>query len=472
MRREVSYTDTTIGAVWFNIHVPPSPSSDLANILRLAAAPATKAVKDELIAAVRNHVDEHHWPLRAHEWCHVLQAFAYPALYLRSLRELRVVQQTLDSLQGSGEIKRPFKVLLDPDWLATIRGPQEHVYRLHFEADNTFVLEPASADSPSTIDDITETDLLESDAMIFQFKVERRGEGTGKEFADWLRQPRHYARAFKLAARYLGESNAFVALPALVRSSYETTWPVTAFAHLIELILQSPSDLPMQIGVDRLYDFLSFSLTKNLPSPSQGPDSREPGRQEEFVYLDVDALGRLADQGEYSPLTPYVRTFLARRKADSDYPRWLFHPHEFFTGRDVLAGVSGIDEYRPVISITRILHPEIRLGQSVLEVAPAFADKPWPPLPEMTYQQYLVDWIRYKELVFEMATPAYEGYGHSCPHTACQWHDTSLCRKWATIPKRYEDCWFPQWFSVATLHTLEGQGPDKYLRPLTKEEEG
>jgi len=470
-RMEVSYTDTTVGVVCFNLHAAQETSKAFTKIRRAAlAADRSRAAKEALAGMVQEFVEAHYWRLRAHEWCHILQGFTYPALYLRSLRELEFVHAVLNHVRSAADIQRPFRFESDPEWLATIRGPQEHIYRLWFD-DKTFVMEPGDRGSP-TREDVSETDLLESDAMIFQYKVEIGDEGTGQDFDRWLLQPRHYARAYKLVARHLGSQNAYVALPALVRASYETTWPVTVFAHLLELTLQTETNLPSQVGLDDYYQGLSRFVQTNIPRASDGPSPEEPSREEPLARLDDDALAVLADKGRYSPLTPYVKQYLERRVTfrGSDYPRWLFHPQEFLKPNAVRAGDDGPDSFRPLLTRTRVVDPAYRPGQSILEFAPEIRGRPWPFLPQMTYEQFVMDSLRYKQLAFEITVSRYRDIPHWCPHTQCEWHDLYLCRRWAQVPKEYRTCWFPKWFEVATLHTLGYQCGEKYLRPLTKEE--
>ena len=56
----------------------PANRSRAADQIR-AARPEFRQYESELLT----YLETHHSSLMAHEWCHILQALAYPALYLR-----------------------------------------------------------------------------------------------------------------------------------------------------------------------------------------------------------------------------------------------------------------------------------------------------------------------------------------------------------------------------------------------------
>src|SRR5262245_27898935 len=95
----ISYADTTIGAIFFNI----TPRAEGAEVESIRAAahrgdasqePSSPLVSD-YFSQLALYIDKYHHSLVVHEWFHILQAITYPALYLRSLRELRLVVKIL-----------------------------------------------------------------------------------------------------------------------------------------------------------------------------------------------------------------------------------------------------------------------------------------------------------------------------------------------------------------------------------------
>jgi hypothetical protein len=86
---------------------------------------------------------------------------------------------------------------------------------------------------------LTETDLLEEDASVFQYRTEIGTSGTGAGYSRWLKEKARYTMTFALLRRIFGAEDAFLALSPLVRAAYSTTWPMTTFMALLNMVLKS-----------------------------------------------------------------------------------------------------------------------------------------------------------------------------------------------------------------------------------------
>lgn len=84
-------------------------------------------------------------------------------------------------------------------------------------------------------------------------KAEIGAEGTGKGYRRWIREPQRprYSTTFNFLARVLGEENAYVALPALVRAAFCTTHPLEVFASLVAMTVRWEINWPTYMGIDK-----------------------------------------------------------------------------------------------------------------------------------------------------------------------------------------------------------------------------
>jgi hypothetical protein len=363
---------------------------------------------------------------------------SYPALYLRALREFRFAYELMDNLRS---IDEPVAVRITPmrSWDIGLRAPTEAVYRLTVESASTVALAVGDPNDPRP-GELTETGLLEEDASIFQYKVEIDSFGTAAGYRQWLRERGRYTTAFRLLSRLMDPETAYIALPALVRAAFQTTWPVTIFASLVEWILKHGLAYVPAVGVDSTYRVLMESLSTTLPTAT--PSSLE-GFDEDAALLGSDAWPTLLAENEIHPLRPLVMKLWQDRQDADRVLASLFHPDREFDRRGGGASAE-LQAYWPPVTMVRVVHDDVRLGDTIVIPTPdLIGAKPFPTW-DRSYADYVVELITMKEFAFNLAG-YYGDAAHNCTHDTCPIHATGVCRRWMSIPKEFDACSFPGW---------------------------
>lgn len=109
-------------------------------------------------------------------------------------------------------------MMLSPEWRETFYAPTT-LYRLGGSREAGVSIDPCDPRDRRG-NDLSESDLIEEDASIFQYKVEIGADGTGQGYARWLHEKHRYTMVFKFLSRLLGPENAYTALPPLVRADF------------------------------------------------------------------------------------------------------------------------------------------------------------------------------------------------------------------------------------------------------------
>lgn len=455
-----SYADTTVGVVFFNIR--PGERDGIADQLAAAVRDSQEdpEARRRYETAVGAYLESHHLPLLAHEWCHILQAVAYPSLYLRCLRELQLCRTILLAAQAAdGELTLP--LVLSDDWLDTLFAATM-LLRLTLE-ENGSVSIAAADPADRRPNDLTETDLLEEDASIFQYKVEIGGPGTGAAYSRWLRERGRYTMTFRFLSRALGEEAAYQGLPALVRASFSTSLPLVAFAHLVGFTRQAGAELA-EAGADLYYEILAGVVEDwGLPTDPVRPD--RPLTEVDFSRFDETARRVLIEEDDgMHPLAVLARHAWVERD-EPTLTDFLFHPDRFYDRR-TRSFAEEVLPYLPPMILVRVLKPEIALSDSVYVTSAEFVNRP-APLTAPSWERHFIELIAVKRLAFSLATRVYAALPHNCHHEACPLYPWDLCRQWVSIPKAFEECGFPGFLERATNHRLDpAQG---VLEPLPQE---
>lgn len=226
-----------------------------------------------------------------HEWGHILQCVYYPYLYLRSARELALIDKIGIDLRRSDEPLRAHSVHLQDDVLEELHLDSAD-FRFSEAAELGFVVGSPTGEKRGA-QDISEIDLLEEANSFFEFSTISDPNATAADYERWLRSGAKYTRTYKLLARKFGSQFAYNMLPPLVAASYHTTYPVSAFAALLR-------DRDVNVGV---YEELSGDLIESLlvgklsrSGPRLSTDTnvlfRSP-TDDEFAFLDAETMKNL-----------------------------------------------------------------------------------------------------------------------------------------------------------------------------------
>ena len=445
--RVASFADTTLGAVVFNIETQGrGPLSDdlVASALRRKES---ATARQEYIDGAFNYLTAHHWPLVVHEWGHILQALASPAVYLRCARELVLTVGLLSNLRNSAQ-PVGLRTQLQQDWRSLLYGPTTLIYRIGVR-ENGLSLERGDPQDRRP-NDITETDVLEEEISIFQYKVEIDAEGTGAGYGRWLQERGRYTMVFKFLARLLGPESAYVALPALARVAFSTTWPVNTFATLLARTVGHDATLPESLGLDGYLDVMRAEAEATLPRARPGPAS---AFDEENGLIESEAFRDLVDSYRPHPLRPLRQALVADER--EDFPASvLLHPHAYFDRRAQAPTDDELWKLWPPMTIIRLIDPRLRVTDGILSVAPALMTAESTFIDGMTNPRYLTELFKQKQLTFSLAgllddQPPY------CPHSACPIYPTGVCKAWMELPDDYAHCSFPEWLRWTAYRSVD-----------------
>jgi hypothetical protein len=409
--------------------------------------------RQEFMDLVMSWVQAEHYPLMAHEWGHVLQAVSHPALYLRCLREYSAVCTVVDVLRKDRySVSPPFTP--SQPWGTELIWPTIPL-RISVEEG----LPEVDMAEPDWLlpCDLSEADLLEDAASIFQYKAEIGTQGSAEGYRRWLEEPgRHrYGRTFNLLSKLLSPADAYVALPCLVMAGYLTSLPVHGFASALAMTVREAPAPPAKMGIDLYWQYLEDCLKASLPV-GNCPDPRRPLHEEGDHRL-VDRAGMLwlADQFPEHPLSPLVKRAWADEAEVQQIQDAILHPYRAFD-RGERNAHEWVETYRPPITSFRILG-DMRLEDSLLLFSPTLLESVGPggEKGEESWLSYLFDLIGIKAFVFAAATPILRSLPHNCDHQDCPMYGYELCRGWLHIPARFEECNFPDWLRRVALREMD-----------------
>lgn len=446
----ISYADMAIGAIFFNL--PAAFPDEVRDILSAAQNRHTsEKARMEYVERVLRYVENFHRTLLVHEWCHILQAISYPALYMRCCRELHFVTRTLSELRKIDQ-EMPLQLRPSEEWKTTIDMPVLF-YRILIDENGKVKLTQGDSSFPLETD-LTESHLLEEDASVFQYKVEIGSEGTGSSYRQWLKERSRYTMVFRYLRSILGEENAYVALQPLVRTAFSTTWPMPTFANLLGWTIRNGKSFPTDLGTESYFLFLQNSVKESATFKRDVPSVYDPATKDQLSYLGDSEFRSVIEGTEYHPLHLLAKTLHDKGTSSKESTDLLSSPYRAFP-RDQHNVSDEIMEYFPPLTFFRIIDPRVSTGESLSMVAPRFAGKRLPFLQEMTYHEYLIEMMNEKHLVWSMLTNYLDSDPHNCYHTTCPFYPANLCRRWPKIPRSFDDCEFPEWFARVTGHNLD-----------------
>lgn len=447
--RAQSHLDTTVGFVF--LHVSPGNTSGLLDLLEEARAHRKSSLqeREHFKYLLREKVHEQHFDLLVHEGAHLLQALTHPALFLRCQREFSAVTTVIDELRKiDGKVPLPLR--LETGW-STELGWSALPLRVEIDAAGLPSVEPSESRWPMP-NDLSEVDLLEGSASICEFKVSVGGDGSSKQYEEWLGERYRYPKVFRYVAKLLSPEDAYVALPGLVMTAHESNWPVHAFISLLAMTIKEAPVPPARMGVDRYRAFLEQSFAESLAA---GPPPDPRGRMEdqgEQRRIDREGMLDLAARIPTHPLVPLVERAWGKKGEVERLRDAVLHPAKAFDRREN-GYRDWMKPYRPPVTAIRVYGEGFGPSDTTLEISDLLLERE-PPEGFPTWPDFLVELIRIKSFVFSAATEYNSVLEHNCPHERCAFHRFDMCRTWLNIPERSRDCNFPKWVEKTASRRL------------------
>jgi hypothetical protein len=378
-----------------------------------------------------------------HEWGHIIQNVMYPYLYLRSVRELGTVDFLLSKFQQD---ERP---AISTNWsvsreLIESMSMDIALFRIVIAEDETVSIDAPSA-GPRGRNDISEVDLIEEANSIFEFKVELGDYGSGEDYHNWLKKgSRGYTRVYRLLSKLLGRQYAYELLPPLVTASYYTTYPVTAFASLLEHILRHRNDFNVASPTEAEAYLVDRLIATFGTESTDIPKLRRLAADDTFAFVGERAMRQYISESEHHPLNLLAqRVWTARSAAGRG---WIYHPHQFIRrgGHSVR---NEIADLQPPFTFLVYDSDEVPLGFALFLLSDIYRDRKVSsqvdPECETEFATYLEMLLFRRVLIQSLLRDPQESRGKFCHHEECDYFNSGLCDEYLRIPDVASDCAFP-----------------------------
>lgn len=391
----------------------------------------------------------------------MLQLATYPFLFLRSARAARVMAAAPGYLaEHPGRYQLPLRLEMDELWRDS-RVLSTFGFRASV-IDNEVHVSPGLSDGIGR-GILTERDLLEEDATVFQYRAEISARGSGRSYRNWLRERPRYSRLFSFLATHVGDDAALRLLPILVRIAYRTTRPLegffSSFATVLHFELAEHWDDEQELedilerarrgAVDHLGD---DDLT------IQKPELEDPAG-----WIDDEVFTALVERYQQLPIAPLARINLLGTDKQREHAREALRmPWQFFN-RYTGAIDDRLGDYFPPAMTIALDDPGFPRGSTLLWISPLLRESEF-PVDGRTYSDWLNVFLKGRILSRALQSGS-TGPNEQCPHVTCGYHSSGLCRGWMTVPKAAADCEFPEFLARITNHRLSADG--RVLEPIT-----
>ena len=395
-----------------------------------------------------------HRSLMNHEWAHVLQLTSYPFLFLRAARSARMMVGPARYLAGHpGRHELPIRFEMDEQWMwSSMLGTFGFVATVMADS---VQIDPVA---PGTIRRgvLTERDLIEEDATVFEYRSEIAARGRGTAYRNWLRERPHYSRLFSFLAQQFGADGALRVLPMLVRIAYRTTRPLESFFRAFGTVMIEglPADPE---GDATLEELLLEDLRQRLGTIGPGAlTMQRPELDDPAGVIEDDAFMELIDGYLQLPIAPLARINLAGTEDQLGVASAaLASPWEFFDRRTQLFD-ERLGDYLPPVITVALDDPQFPAGATLLVVSQLLRDMPF-PIEGTTYEDWATSTLKAR-LMWQAIMDGASGPNARCPHHDCPYHPTGLCHGWMTMPATADDCEFPDFMRYTTHHALSADG--------------
>jgi hypothetical protein len=468
-----SYADTTTGFLFFNFDAEFS-GQDRAYI-------ASQGEKwDSRHQAQLPFLTEHCKELLfgkyqfkyLHEWCHMLQMVWFPYRYVHTWKELTIAVRLRQSLAKSKANLSIGRIDLKQEWRGLITSPaMVHPIR-YVDGRINFDERDPDLKYPHPFD-MTELDLIENFASIFEYKCRIREQGHGRDYAAWLSNPTNkaYSNVFWFLADLWDPDFAYRLLPAIVQVSFYTDWVLNGFSELLSWLVQVKpayehltSEQLLEVLNEKLTQVASTKPTASVLLRDVSDLDLEPYENfafaQKFIIRDSGGTERTLESptrptlltGKFMrsfvsrtsrhPLHLYAKKYYAVLQQDRSVETALFHPYDI----DRLQFLER--EFPPLVKVIRLNDPSLKGRDTLLQLAPDID-------LNSNFRWELDNTMKLKDTAWSLATTINDLLPHQCHHEQCSYFKTNLCRRWSAIPRFYWHCGFPNWFSLAYKLTID-----------------
>jgi len=455
--RAHSYVDSVSGCVHLTLRGGDAEFEELVRAARLG--PREQSFKQDLYL----YAWERHRHLVLHEWAHVLQLLSYPALYLRAVRGGKTMVAPAFYLSANpASYPLPLTFQMDEDWalsslLSTV------AVRAVVREDG---VELKAVEDSVRRGVLTERDLVEGDATVFQYRAEVAGRGLGRAFRRWLREQPRYTRLFSFLAIHFGDDAALRLLPIMVRVAFRSTRPLDTFFGSFATIMHEGADFFERLEMDdeELEELLFADLRSKHGSVAADKLSMQsPEWEDPYGAIDPETFAEIVRRYPQLPVAPLTKLDLEGEDDQRGVAREaLRYPERFFDRRKRSYDPRLQDYLPPAITIA-LDDPDFPQGSTLLALAPVLGRTQVPGLDGISYSEMTSLWLK-SRWVWREILSGKAGPNPKCPHLSCAYNSTGLCRGWIKVPSQPEACEFPDFFAQTTRHRVKADGTT--LEPL------
>jgi len=446
-----SYVDSVTGCVHLTLR---GADDEFAELVRMAGAvPREQSFKQDLYA----YAWERHRHLLLHEWAHVLQLLSYPALYLRAVRGGKAMVGPAFFLSANpGNYALPLDFRMDERWATSSLLSTVAVRAVVGESS----MELSVVEDGVARGVLTERDLIEGDATVFQYRAEISARGLGRAFRNWLRERPRYSRLFSFLAIHFGDDAALRLLPIMVRVAFRATRPLEAFFGCFGMIMHEGADFfeSLEMDDEELEDLLFTDLRSKHGSVD--PDElsmQRPELDDLLGVIEVKAFAEIVRRYPQLPVAPLTKIDLEGEDGQRGVAREALRYPERFFDRRKRDFDPRLEDYLPPAITIALDAPDFPQGSTLLALAPVLEQTPVPgldgtPYSEMTSLVLKNRWV-WRELLDGEERP-----NRKCPHASCPYNSPGLCRGWLKVPPEPSNCEFPDFFTQTTKHRVNADG--------------
>lgn len=252
-------------------------------------------------------------------------------------------------------------------------------------------------------------------------------------------------------SKHIGRQAAYHLLPPLVKASYHTTYPVTAFASLLQSIHYQSIDFnktnPINIEAE-LLDRLYFTLGIET---DEVPNIHSLATDDPFAFINEKLIRKWIEEFDYHPLNLLARHIWITEDARHG---WMYNPFQFIkeNGRLVRNDFKFLE---PPFTWLVYDSDDVPLGATILLLSEPYrgkkVSKRVDPQGQTEFQTYL-DMLLFRRVLVEglfrvPGTPT----SNFCHHEVCDLFNSGLCNNYIRIPDKPNECPFPFYM----LHTIK-----------------
>lgn len=384
--------------------------------------------------------------LMIHESHHYWQSLFYPYLFYINFLEfhtLSVLRLQFETLPDQ---------VIELDKLKVV--PKIH-HNLYYCSDNflyrwkpdgllEIITENITADSRFQSDTFSINDLIEDATTIFQYKA-LHTDASDENYFRWSQNPvnRGYKKLYKFLTKKMGRSYAYHFIPILVQLAFHTTEPASMFMNLVNITIQfglnkgpfSKSDYaivkeilqkfiePVDFSVDEML------LINDMPVGFITPDFHR--QVIDYAYSNPTSV--------HYPLSVHGKKHIDLVSKDLKWEEALINVrHDNFSAL--------MDAYYPFAIHFNFIDQKTK-DTAILTASPDY--KNIVIKGELIDYSYIIkEQLNLQDVTINLFFDIHRETPNQCDHSACSLYQLQLCKKWNSVPIKYEDCRFPYWFPI------------------------